>query len=174
MRLRSILREEELKKRGKLPPTRFEIISSSERHQLPTGLRSYVIPSLGLETARLARFEAAKSMGNHGSLARQVYSELGHGVGRWLTCILLLVRAILLNGCDKGNEVAVLLTLCRQYLKSSRILFAYVCECFHSNLCCLRHRPNRVWGNDTSFLLLPSRVLSALKMSSLPVLASTT
>ncbi|KAF8802043.1 hypothetical protein BYT27DRAFT_7226613 [Phlegmacium glaucopus] len=71
MRLRSVLREAELKKRGKLPPTRFAIISASERQTLPTGLKSYVIPSLSLETARLARFEAAKSMGKHGSLARQ-------------------------------------------------------------------------------------------------------
>lgn len=73
MRLRSILREEELKKRGKLPPIRFEIISTSERKNLPSGLKSYVVPSLSLETARLARFEAAKSMGKPGTLARQVF-----------------------------------------------------------------------------------------------------
>ena len=71
MRLRSIIREAELKKQGKLPPTRFEIISAAERKALPTGLQSFVIPSLSLETARLARFEAAKSMGNTGTLARQ-------------------------------------------------------------------------------------------------------
>lgn len=62
MRLRSILR-------GKSKATRFEIISDTQRKQLPTGLQSYVIPSLGLEMARLARFEAAKCMGNHGTLA---------------------------------------------------------------------------------------------------------
>jgi hypothetical protein len=70
--LRSILREEELRKRGKLPPTRFEIISASQRKHLPSGTKSYIVPSLSLETARLARAEAAKSMGNPGTLARQV------------------------------------------------------------------------------------------------------
>jgi hypothetical protein len=72
MRLRSMLREEELKKRGKLPPTRFQIISAAERNHLPSGMKSYVVPSLSLETARLARAEAAKSMGKPGTLARQV------------------------------------------------------------------------------------------------------
>ena len=52
MRLRSIIREEELKKRGKMP-TRFEIISTSERKSL--GMESCVVPSDRLETARLAR-----------------------------------------------------------------------------------------------------------------------
>lgn len=70
MRLRSILREKELKKRGKLPPTRFEIISALQRRNLPSGIKSYIVPSLSLETARLARAEAAKSMGNPGTLAR--------------------------------------------------------------------------------------------------------
>lgn len=69
MRLRSILRDE-VKRPGKLPPTRFQIISDTQRKQLPTRLQSYVIPTLGLEMARLARFEAAKCMGNHGTLAR--------------------------------------------------------------------------------------------------------
>jgi hypothetical protein len=72
MRLRYILREAELRKRGKLPPTRFEILSVSERKNLPSAMKAYVVPSLSLETARLARAEAAKSMGNPGTLARQV------------------------------------------------------------------------------------------------------
>ena len=52
MRLRSIIREEELKKRGK-SPTHFEIISASERKNL--GMDSCVVPSVKLEAARLAR-----------------------------------------------------------------------------------------------------------------------
>jgi hypothetical protein len=52
MRLRSIIREEELKKRRKVP-TRFEIITDSERKSL--GMESCVVPSLKLEAARLAR-----------------------------------------------------------------------------------------------------------------------
>jgi hypothetical protein len=32
-------------------------------------MKSYVVPSLSLESARLARAEAAKSMGNSGTLA---------------------------------------------------------------------------------------------------------
>ena len=64
MQLCLLLRDEEMKKQGKLPPMHFEIISASEHRKLPTGMKSYVIPSLSLETARLARFEAAESMGN--------------------------------------------------------------------------------------------------------------
>ena len=52
MRLRTMIREEELKKRGKLP-TNFEIISASERKSL--GMESCVVSSVKLETARLAR-----------------------------------------------------------------------------------------------------------------------
>lgn len=52
MRLRSIIREEELKKK-KRSPKNFEIISASERRSL--GLESCVVSSDVLETARLAK-----------------------------------------------------------------------------------------------------------------------
>ena len=52
MRLRSIIREEDLKKRRKMPAN-FEIISASERDSL--GMESCVVSSVKLETARLAK-----------------------------------------------------------------------------------------------------------------------
>jgi hypothetical protein len=52
MRLRSIVREEELKKQGK-SPTHFEIITASERKSL--GMESCVVASHKLESARQAR-----------------------------------------------------------------------------------------------------------------------
>ena len=52
MRLRSIIREEELKKRGKSPTT-FVMISASERKSL--GMESCVVSSTELDTVRLAK-----------------------------------------------------------------------------------------------------------------------
>jgi len=52
MRLRSIIREEELKKK-KRSPKNFEVISASERKSL--GFESCVVSSDRLETARLAK-----------------------------------------------------------------------------------------------------------------------
>lgn len=59
MRLRSIIREEELKKRGKTP-TRFEMISESERRRL--GMESCVVSTARLEEARLAKDAISKSI----------------------------------------------------------------------------------------------------------------